>query len=203
MKKREFLFGLVATTLAGHAAAAPAPAARQTSSGPQTVPTGAAAAEAYPITDEGYVLGAGDKLRLIVFGEEALSGEFVVSGAGLVSLPLVGEVQAAGSTLTGFRAAVVAALTQGYLKDPRVSVEVLTYRPFYILGEVARPGEYPYTNGLTVLNAIATAGGYTYRANTRRIFIRGANEARERALPLDATLVIAPGDTLRVAERFF
>lgn len=156
-----------------------------------------------PITDESYVLGAGDKLRLIVFGEESLSGEFVVSAAGSVSLPLVGEVAAAGFTLTRFREAVVSALLDGYLKDPRVSVEVLTYRPFYILGEVARPGEFPYTSGLTVMNAIATAGGFTYRANTRRIFIRGANEAQERVLPLDATLVVAPGDTLRVAERFF
>lgn len=149
------------------------------------------------------MLGSGDKLRLIVFGETALSGEFVVSGSGVVSLPLVGEVRAAGATLNGFREAVAAALMQGYLKDPRVSVEVLTYRPFYILGEVARPGEYPYTSGLTVLNAIATAGGYTYRANTRRIFIRGANEAQERALSLDATLTVGPGDTLRIAERFF
>jgi polysaccharide export outer membrane protein len=200
MKKREFLFGLSAAVCAGQAWGKPtvAQVGGAVPAG-QAVPT----ASAVPITDEGYVLGAGDKLRLIVFGEEALSGEFVVSAAGSVSLPLVGEVRAAGATLTGFRASVVSALTQGYLKDPRVSVEVLTYRPFYILGEVARPGEYPYTSGLTVLNAIATAGGYTYRANTRRIFIRAANEAQERALTLNATLVVAPGDTLRVAERFF
>jgi len=200
MKKRDFLFGLPAAVLAGKAWSKSD--ASQTAPGlpvPQSAPVPVSA----PITDEGYVLGAGDKLRLIVFGEAALSGEFVVSGTGGVALPLIGDVRAAGATLNGFREAVTMALMQGYLKDPRVSVEVLTYRPFYILGEVARPGEYPYTSGLTVLNAIATAGGYTYRANTRRIFIRGANEAQERAVTLDATLVVSPGDTLRIAERFF
>jgi len=164
---------------------------------------GQAQSSAMPLVDGSYVLGPGDKLRLNVFGEEPLSGEFVVSGSGLVSLPLVGEVTASGLTLDGFREAVVKALMQGFLLHPRVSVEVLTYRPFYILGEVARPGEYPYSSGLTVLNAIATAGGYTYRANTRRVFVRAANAAEESSYRLDATLMVNPGDTIRIAERFF
>lgn len=194
MKRRVFLLGVPAAGL-GLAFSGGLSNAQDAAGRTPSIPT--------PLVDGSYVLGPGDKLRMNVFGEEPLSGEFVVSGSGIVSLPLVGEVTAAGLTLDGFREAVVKALMQGYLLNPRVSVEVLTYRPFYILGEVARPGEYPYISGLTILNAIATAGGYTYRANTRRVFVRAANAAEETAYRLDATLTVNPGDTIRVAERFF
>lgn len=150
-----------------------------------------------------YRLGADDKIRVITFGEESLSGEFLINGAGKVALPLVGEVPAAGLTVTEFRQKVEAALKDGYLKDPRVSVEVLTYRPFYILGEVQKPGEYPYSNGLTVLNAVATANGFTYRANTRKVFIKRADSATEERFPLDSQTPVAPGDTIRITERYF
>ena len=150
-----------------------------------------------------YRLGADDKIRVITFGEDSLSGEFLVSGAGKVSLPLVGEVQAAGLTLPEFQKEVETALKEGYLKDPHVSVEVLTYRPFYILGEVQKPGEYPYTNGLTVLNAVATANGFTYRANTKKVFIKRADSQTEEEYPLTSMTPVAPGDTIRIAERFF
>lgn len=106
-------------------------------------------------------------------------------------------------TVRDFQTKVTTALADGYIRDPRVSAEVLNYRPFYILGEVNKPGEYPYTNGLTVLNAVATAGGFTYRANTKSVFIRRANEASEKAYPLSSVPAVAPGDTIRVAERFF
>ncbi len=82
-------------------------------------------------------------------------------------------------------------------------MEVLNYRPFYILGEVNKPGEYPYTNGLTVMNAVATAEGFTYRANTKRVFIKRADTSEEQEYPLNSTTPVAPGDTIRVAERFF
>lgn len=150
-----------------------------------------------------YRLGAGDRVRVITFGEEALTGEFQVGGSGKVSLPLVGEVQAAGLTIPEFQKGVEAALKDGYLKEPRVSVEVLNYRPFYILGEVNKPGEYPYTNGLTVMNAVATAEGFTYRANMKKVFIKRADSENEEAFPLTSTTPVAPGDTIRVAERFF
>jgi polysaccharide export outer membrane protein len=150
-----------------------------------------------------YKLGAGDKIRVITFGEEALTGEFQVGGSGKVSLPLVGEVPAAGLTIPEFQKGVETALKDGYLRDPRVSVEVLNYRPFYILGEVNKPGEYPYTNGLTVMNAVATAEGFTYRANTKRVFIKRADTSEEQEYPLNSTTPVAPGDTIRVAERFF
>jgi len=150
-----------------------------------------------------YTLGSGDQLRIIVFGEENLSGEFFIDGAGMVSLPLVGEVPAAGRTLADFRAELESRLADGYLNDPRVSAEVLNYRPFYILGEVEESGEYPYTDGLTVMNAVARAGGFTYRANTRVVFIKRADTNAEVEVPLNATVRVMPGDTIRIAERFF
>ena len=152
---------------------------------------------------EEYRLGAGDKVRIITFGEEALTGEFLVGAAGTASLPLIGDVKAQGLTLAQFQQAVETALRAGYLKNPRVSVEVLNYRPFYILGEVNKPGEYPYTSGLTVLNAVATANGFTYRANTRKVFIKRADSAVEQSFPLTSTTLVAPGDTIRISERWF
>jgi polysaccharide export outer membrane protein len=149
-----------------------------------------------------YRLGSGDKLRVIVFGEPNLSGEFDVSGSGKVALPLIGQVDAEGRTLSEFEAAVIAKLMEGYLNNPRVSVEVMNYRPFYIYGEVGNPGQYPYTNGMTALNAIAVAGGYTYRANTERIFITRGDGA-EQPYPASQAVKILPGDVVRVPERFF
>ena len=150
-----------------------------------------------------YRLGSGDKVRVITFGETTLSGEFFIGGSGKVSMPLVGEIPALGLTAREFQLAVETALQDGYLKEPRVSIEVLTYRPFYILGEVSNPGTYPYTNGLTAVNAVATAGGYTYRANTKRVFVKRADSSKEEEFPLDSNTPVAPGDTIRIAERFF
>ena len=150
-----------------------------------------------------YRMGSGDKIRVITFGEESLTGEFFVGGSGNVSLPLIGEVKAAGLSVPEFQGQVEAKLKEGYLKEPRVSVEVLNYRPFYILGEVEKPGTYPYTNGLTVLNAVATAEGFTYRANTKRVFIKRADGGAEQEFPLTSQTLVAPGDTIRIGERFF
>ena len=153
--------------------------------------------------DTAYRLGPGDKLRVIVFGETNLTGEFAVDGAGLVALPLLGAVKASGLTAPQFSSVITRQLADGYIKDPRVSVEVLTYRPFYILGEVAKPGEYPFQSGLTLLDAIATAGGFTYRANTRRLFVKKPDEADERRVNLTAGMLVQPGETIRVPERLF
>jgi protein involved in polysaccharide export with SLBB domain len=151
-----------------------------------------------------YRLGASDKIRVITFGEDSLTGEFFIGGSGKVSLPLIGEVQAAGLSISQFQKEVETALKQGeFLKDPHVSVEVLTYRPFYILGEVNKPGEYPYSNGLTVLNAVATANGFTYRANDKKVFIKRQDANQEQEFPLTSQLLVAPGDTIRIAERYF
>jgi polysaccharide export outer membrane protein len=150
-----------------------------------------------------YRLGSGDKIRVTTFGEQSLTGEFQIGGTGKVPLPLVGEIDALGLTASEFATRVEAALKDGYLKDPKVSVEVLNYRPFYILGEVKNPGTYPYTNGLTVKNAVATAGGYTYRANEKKVYIRRADTEKEQAFPLTDSTPVAPGDTIRIDERLF
>jgi len=150
-----------------------------------------------------YRLGVADKVRVNVFGEQALTGEFLVGGSGKISLPLLGEVQAAGLTIGEFQEEIAKALRQGYIKEPRVSAEVLNYRPFYILGEVNKPGEYPFTNNLTVLNAVATAEGFTYRANKKIVFIKRADKTTEEPFPLTTTTAVAPGDTIRIGERYF
>lgn len=177
--------------------AAPPQAAPAATVAPATAPTIATA------TDTDYRLGSGDKVRVTVYGEPDLSGEFFVTGSGLVSLPLVGEVKAAGLKVGEFQEAVQKALSDGYLKEPRVSAEVLGFRPFYILGEVTKPGTYPYTSGLTVLNAVATAGGYTYRADKKQVFIKRDGATTEVKTVLSPSTTVAPGDTIRIGERFF
>lgn len=164
---------------------------------------GATAAPDPPRRSGDYILGPRDKLRITVFGEPALSGEFVVSNSGGVAFPLIGEVAAANTSSSELERAIGGRLSGGYLRDPRVSVEVIGFRPFYILGEVAKPGEYPYASGLDVFSAVATAGGFTYRAQTKKVYVRSANDRTERVYPLKGPVPIAPGDTIRVAERRF
>jgi len=161
-------------------------------------------APAVAATDQGYRLGAGDKVRIIVFGEDTLTGEYLVpGGAGVISFPLVGNITAGGMTVGQLETELENALREGFLKEPRVSIEVLEYRPFFILGEVMKPGEYPYTNGLTVLNAVATANGFTYRADTHKVYIRRANATQEEQYQLTTSTPVEPGDTIRIGERFF
>ncbi len=154
--------------------------------------------------DQSYKLGAGDKLHIDVFGQPELSGNFVVDGSGSVQLPLVGQVKAAGLSSVEFEKEVAKAYQAGqYLKDPQVSVQVSDYRPFYIIGEVNKPGEYPYVNGMTVLNAVALAGGFTWRGDDSVVYIRRNGDTQERKYPADQTTNIRPGDVVRVGERYF
>ena len=153
--------------------------------------------------DYQYRLGAGDKIRIIVFGEDSLTGEFYVSDSGTIAFPLVGAVKAGGLTIPELQQNITDKLADGYLKMPRVSAEVLNYRPFFILGEVMKPGTYPYTTGLTVLNAVATAEGFTYRADTKKVYIKRAASDKESAQPLTSSTEVQPGDTIRIGERLF
>ena len=155
------------------------------------------------ISDDNYRLGTGEKLKITVYGEEDLSGEFLVDGSGQVQFPLVGQVRAGGLTIHQFVAELTAALGAKYLRDPKVSVQIENYRPFYIMGEVNKPGEYPYENGLNVLGAVALAGGYTYRADSSDVYIRRNGSTREESLPADGTTKIYPGDIVRISERLF
>jgi protein involved in polysaccharide export with SLBB domain len=163
--------------------------------------SGSAVAQARP--DSGYLLGSGDRVRVTVFGHRDLSGDFTVDGSGNVSLPLVGNVKAGGLSLREFEGNIITALKPDYLKNPRVSAEVLNYRPFYIIGEVKKPGSYSYVNGMTVVNAVALAGGYTYRARENQLLIIRATDKTRTKEPANHDTVVLPGDVIEVPERFF
>lgn len=150
-----------------------------------------------------YRLGPGDKLKISVYGQTEINGEYLVDGTGNIAMPLIGLVRAAGLTVGEFRQDVTAKLSNGFFVNPSVSVEVENYRPFYIIGEVNKPGEYPYVNGMSMLNAVALAGGYTNRANDTTVYIRRNGQSKEADFPADETTRVEPGDIIRVPERFF
>lgn len=150
-----------------------------------------------------YQLGSGDQIRIQVFGHDDISGEFELDGSGTISMPLIGQVELGGLSVRAGEDKIVNMLKPDYLKNPRVSIQVMNYRPFYILGEVKQPGSYPYVNGLTVMEAIALAGGYTYRADKDDVEIIRAKEEGREAHGVDENTVVMPGDTVRVPERFF
>ena len=152
--------------------------------------------------DQVYRLGPGDKLRITVFNEPDLSGEYEVDGSGNLSLKLIGAVPAVGSTLPDLAGLIETRLRDGYLLNPKVAIDVLNYRPFYVLGEVNSPGSYPFVAGMTVLKAIALAGGFTYRARESKIELIRAS-APDKKIMVDPETLIMPGDILRVKERFF
>ena len=150
-----------------------------------------------------YRFGTGDEIRITVFGHEDLSGEFTISETGTVSLPLAGSLNLGGLSIRQAEREVVGALKPDYLLNPRVGIEVLNYRPFYILGEVREPGSYPYVNGMTVTEAVALGGGFTYRAKKEKFVIIRASDATRRERPASITDVVLPGDVIKVLERFF
>ncbi len=151
----------------------------------------------------GYTLGPGDKIRVSVFGEEDLSGEYQIDSSGMVRLPLIGTMRAAGFTSPALENAIAGALAQGYLKSPRVNVEVSAYRPFYIIGSVNRPGEYPYVANMTALNAIAFGGGFTDAAKTSTVYVRHEGSTSEVDMPASQLTMIYPGDVVRVKNTLF
>jgi len=150
-----------------------------------------------------YRLKSEDKIKVTVFGQPDFSGEFVVDGEGRISLPLIQTVNAGGLTLAELETAIVDKLKPDYLLNPRISIEVLNHRPFYIIGEVKNPGSYNYVPGMTVINAVALAGGYTYRAKMDEVEIVKATDpgkTKQHANPGDQ---ISPGDVVEIPERFF
>ncbi len=150
-----------------------------------------------------YQLGSGDQIRVTVYGEEDLSGEFELDGTGTIAMPLIGAVSIGNRNLTDAEQLITVQLADGFLVNPRVSIEVLNYRPFYILGEVKEPGSYPYVSGMTVLNAIALASGFTYRASENKIEVTRRVNGEEQKIRIALTAAVLPGDILRVPERFF
>jgi polysaccharide export outer membrane protein len=170
---------------------------------PVAAQTAAAQAPAPATSAATYVLGSTDRIRLKVYGEPDISGEYEIDAGGNVSVPLAGHIKAAGSTTRQLEKSITSALSKGIVRDPRVNVEIVSYRPYYILGEVKKSGEYPYRLGLTVMDAVASAGGFTYRANENKIYLRRAGAGIEEVYALDAPVPVFPGDNIRVPERFF
>lgn len=150
-----------------------------------------------------YKLDAGDRVRVTVFGQQDLSGDFEIDGQGVLSLPLIRRVQAKGLTIPALEQAITNKLKPNYLKNPRVSVEVLNYRPFYILGEVQKPGSYPYVNGMTIVTAVAIAGGFTFRAKKDSFDLTRAQDPGKTRHDVDGTTPVLPGDVIDVRQRLF
>ena len=150
-----------------------------------------------------YSLGTGDLLRVHVYNQEDLSGEYQISGTGILSLPSIGAISAKGLTLEELETRLVDKLSPDYLLNPRISIQVLNFRPFYILGEVADPKSYPYVDGITYLHAVAIAGGYTYRAKKGYVYVVRGSDPERKEIKVSTDQKVMPGGTIRVDERFF
>lgn len=172
-------------------------------SGCATTVRAPAAQAVFDALDQPYTLDTGDRLRVIVFGQTELSNLYTVDQAGNLSVPLIGTVAVRGLTTQESEGKIAAALRNGFLKSPQVTVEVETYRPFFVLGEVTQPGQYPYVLGMTAQTAVAIARGFTPRARTTTVEItRAVNGELVRAeVPIHQPL--RPGDTVQVFERWF
>jgi polysaccharide export outer membrane protein len=195
--RRGFVCSLALLVVAG-CARAPRPAA-------VAVPVAPAPAVAYaPVESEGpYRLDSGDRLRIVVFGQEGLTNGYAVDPNGSVTLPLIGSVPARGLTTTALAQSIAGRLRQGYIREPHVAVEIESYRPFFILGEVANPGQYPYVANMTVETAVAIAGGFSPRAYKYRIKLtRHIDGEIVRGL-VPPAYPVRPGDTINVTERWF
>jgi protein involved in polysaccharide export with SLBB domain len=173
------------------------------SSTPAGTPASAPSGKSGPSSGVQLRLSPGDKIKVIVFGEDKLSGDYQIDSAGTVSLPLAGTIEAAGLTKPELEQALTTKLKSEYLRNPRVTVEVVSFRPFYVLGEVKTPGEYPYRSGLNVLSAIAIAGGATYRANNSIVLIQRAGTTEFAEYPQSPSVPVMPGDVVRLQERYF
>lgn len=168
---------------------------------PMNTPSGPDVSGSAP--DSGYRLGPGDQVRIIVFGQPDLSGVFRLDGDGLISMPLINNVDAKGLSAEELQKRIVAKLTPNYLKDANASVDILSYRPFYIVGEVSKPGSYAYVNGMTAINAVALAGGFTYRADEDDFEIKRTANGKTGVVDAGPETLIQPGDVITVDERWF
>lgn len=156
-----------------------------------------------PATTVSTLIQPGDRINMIVYGETNLTGLYNVNPSGLLSLPLIGTVRAAGRTRAEVEREITARYSKGYLQEPKVTISVVEFRPFYIMGEAEHPGQYPYYSGLNVLTAISTAGGLTYRASRTTVLIERAGEDVWKEYPMVADVPILPGDLIRIPERYF
>ncbi|MBI5323294.1 polysaccharide biosynthesis/export family protein [Bradyrhizobium sp.] len=170
--------------------------------GPAPVPVAYAAPAPVPY-DVPYHLDAGDKLRVVVYGQEGLTNTYSISAGGTITMPLIGAVPARGRTPQGLAADIAARLRNGFIREPSVAVEVESYRPFFILGEVQAPGQYPYVPNMTAESAVAIAGGFSPRARKDRVTITHTDAAGTSRSIAPPGTPISPGDTVLVGERWF
>jgi polysaccharide export outer membrane protein len=169
---------------------------------PPLVPVNSVMPELVP-PDEPYLLDSGDRLRISVYGQEGLTNTYIVDASGRITMPFIGAVSARGCSTTQLARIIADRLRGGFIRDPHVAIEVETYRPFFILGEVLAPGQYPYVPNMTVETAVAIAGGYTpraYRWNAEVSRSAGGLTARQK-VPTIAP--VRPGDTINITERWF
>lgn len=154
--------------------------------------------------DPDYRLGPNDRIRITVFGQPTLTGEYTLDGNGVLAFPLIGNVESSGMTTSQLQQTIASRLDPDYLRNPSVSAEVITRRPFYVVGEVKKPGNFPYVTDMNVLQAVAMAGGYTYRARQNRPLIKRL-DASGRMVAVEARpeTKIQPGDTVEIKERLF
>jgi polysaccharide export outer membrane protein len=171
--------------------------------GPQPIMPQMFAQPAALETEPSYTLDSGDKLRVVVFGQEGLSASYSVDTSGKITMPLIGAVNARGMTPAGLQLSIAAKLKNGFVREPHVAVEVELYRPFFILGEVTLPGQYPYVPNMTVETAVAIAGGYTPRAFKRKIELSHQTNGLTERRVVSPNYPVRPGDTVLIAERWF
>jgi polysaccharide biosynthesis/export protein len=170
--------------------------------GPVAVPAGPVA-YAPVVAPPDYTLDSGDRLRVVVFGQEGLTNAYLVDAAGCIDVPLIGQVLARGATTEELAYRIAAKLRNGFIREPHVAVEVVVYRPFFILGEVTAPGQYPYVPRMTAETAVAIAGGFTPRAFRRNLTVDRPVAGRIVRMSVPPSFPIRPGDTVNVQERWF
>jgi polysaccharide export outer membrane protein len=166
-------------------------------------PVGYAAAPQPVAYDSAYRLDAGDKLRVVVFGQEGLTNTYAIDAGGSITMPLIGAVPARGRTPAGLASEITAKLRNGYIRDPSVAVEIESYRPFFILGEVAAPGQYPYVPNMSVESAVAIAGGFSPRARRDTVTLTHTDASGPMRAVVPLGTPVSPGDTVLVGERWF
>ena len=167
------------------------------------LPAAYAAAPMPVAYDAAYRLDAGDKLRVVVYGQDGLTNSYAIDAGGSITMPLIGAVPARGRTPAGLAAEISAKLRSGYIRDPSVAVEIESYRPFFILGEVQAPGQYPYVPNMSVESAVAIAGGFSPRARRDRVTLTHADASGSMRIVVPLGTALSPGDTVLVGERWF
>ncbi|MBR0812286.1 polysaccharide export protein [Bradyrhizobium diazoefficiens] len=173
-------------------------------SSPAPMPVGYAAPRAVPVRyDASYHLDAGDKLRVVVYGQEGLTNSYAIDAGGSITMPLIGAVPARGRTTAGLAGEIAARLRNGYIREPSVAVEIEAYRPFFILGEVTAPGQYPYVPNMTVESAVAIAGGFSPRAKRDVVTVTHTENGGSMRAVVPLGTPLNPGDTVFVGERWF